>query len=165
MGGGGGISPTNRFKAVTSSSREATFEIKSATVVEVPAMRRSAASNSPEQVSLDLFSDSSVLTFWMICAIVVFVPLMRTSAAWNSPEHTSAFAASGSAGSWMRVTPASDGSWESLNSRVGAPFQTTAADVGGGDGDGGPSWPTISGDGEGGGGDGGGTGGGGWWVW
>ena len=35
--------------------RAATSRIKSATVVEVPAMRRSAASNSPEQVSLDLF--------------------------------------------------------------------------------------------------------------
>ena len=57
-----------------------------------------------------LASDSSVPTFFMICAIVVFVPLMRTSAAWNSAEHTSAVAAAESAGSWTRVTPASDGS-------------------------------------------------------
>eukprot|EP00322_Chrysochromulina_rotalis_P003644 CAMPEP_0115845420 /NCGR_PEP_ID=MMETSP0287-20121206/9343_1 /TAXON_ID=412157 /ORGANISM="Chrysochromulina rotalis, Strain UIO044" /LENGTH=105 /DNA_ID=CAMNT_0003299193 /DNA_START=487 /DNA_END=804 /DNA_ORIENTATION=+ len=49
---GGGVIPTKAFTAAISCRRVATSPIKSATVVEVPAMRRSAASNSPEQTSL-----------------------------------------------------------------------------------------------------------------
>lgn len=53
-GGGveGGIIPTNAFTAAISCRRAATSPIKSATDVDVPAMRTSAASKVPEQTSL-----------------------------------------------------------------------------------------------------------------
>ena len=50
-GGEAGIIPRNCFTAAISCRRAATSPIKSATVVDVPAMRTSEASKVPEQLS------------------------------------------------------------------------------------------------------------------
>ena len=54
-GGDGGIIPTNCFTIAISCSSIASLVIICATVVFVPAMRTSVASNSPEHASLELF--------------------------------------------------------------------------------------------------------------